>query len=143
MAYPKSPKDTVGGMKYFPRMLDKIRLHARGELPSEYHPNMGAQRSADGVCLNFLRINYDDLKKRVLEGGTDEEILEWCYQKGRRLNQGDLTVWNEFMSKFGWKDFAAPSLEQQKQAAGITDRHDIETIGQFIDWEEGRLGKAV
>jgi len=124
---------------YFGRMLDKIRLRARGELPEEYHANLGVPRSADGVCLNFLRINYDDLKKRVMERGTDEEILEWAYEKGRRLNQGDLTVWNEFMNKFGWKDFASPMLEQQKQAAGITDRADIETIGQFIDWEEGRF----
>lgn len=139
--YPKSPNDQVSGMIYFGRMLDKIRLHARGELPEAYHKNMGAMRSADGVCLNFLRINYDHLKKRVLEGGTDEEILEWCYDKGRRLNQGDLTVWNEFMRKFGWKDSATPVLEQQKQAAGISDRADIETIAQFIDWEEGRLQK--
>ena len=139
--YPKSPGETVGGMRYFARMLDKIRLRARGELPEAYHPNMGVPRSADGICLNFLRINYQDLKKRVMEDGTDEEILEWCFEKGRRLNQGDLTVWNEFMTKFGWKDFAAPMLEAQKQAAGICDRTDIETISQFIDWEEGRLSK--
>jgi len=30
--YPKSPKEMTGGMLYFPRMLDKIRLHGRGEL---------------------------------------------------------------------------------------------------------------
>ena len=138
--YPKSPNELIGGMMHFGRMLDKIRRHGRGELPEAYHKNMGIPRSADGVCLNFLRINYDDLKKRVMEGGTDEEILEWCYQNGRRLNDGDLTVWNEFMRKFGWKDFASSMLEQQKQAAGISDRADIETISQFIDWEEGRFG---
>ena len=137
--YPKSPKDCVSGMMYFGRMLDKIRLHARGELPEEYHANMGIPRSADGICLNFLRVKYDDLKKRVAEGGSDEEVLEWCFQNGRRLNEGDLTVWNEFMTKFGWKDFVTPVLQRNKQAAGITDRHDIETIGQFIDWEEGRF----
>src|SRR6202521_2083174 len=103
--YPRSPKDCASGMMYFPRMLDKIRLHARGELRPEYHANMGLPRSADGVCLNFLRIKYEDLKKRVLEGGSDEEILEWCFQNGRRLNEGDLTVWNCFMAKFGWNDF--------------------------------------
>ncbi len=123
---------------YFPRMLDKIRLRARDELPPEYHPNMGIRRSADGMCLNFLRIDYPDLKKRVLEGGTDEEILEWCYQKGRRLNEGDLVVWNNFMTKFGWNDFATPTLQKQKAAAGMADRNDIETIGDFIDLEEGR-----
>jgi uncharacterized protein DUF5069 len=137
-AYPKSPNDAVGGMGYFGRMIDKIRLHAKGELPEEYHPNMGIPRSADGICTNFLRVNYADLKKRVLEGGTDEEILEWCFEKGRRLNQGDLRVWNEFMRKFGWKDFATPLLERAKQAAGVMDRADLETIAQFMDWEEGR-----
>ena len=30
--YPKSPKAKAGGMMYFPRMLDKIRLFAKGEL---------------------------------------------------------------------------------------------------------------
>jgi hypothetical protein len=140
-SYPKSTADEVGGMRYFGRMIDKIRLHSRGELPGEYHPNLGIPRSADGICLNFLRVNYDDLKKRVLEGGTDEEILEWCYEKGRRLNQGDLTVWNEFIRKFGWNDFATSILERNKQAAGVTDRDDLQTIGEFMDWEEGRFGE--
>ena len=125
-------------MIYFPRMLDKIRLHAQGELPEEYHANMGAPRSADGVCLNFLRINYEDLKKRVADGGTDEEILEWCFQKGRRLNEGDVTVWNNFMTKFGWNDFATPMLEKLKQENGISDRDEIKTIPELIDFEEGR-----
>jgi uncharacterized protein DUF5069 len=137
-AYPKSPKEKVGGMIYLPRMLDKIRLRAKGELDEEYHANMGKPRSADGACLNFLRVNYDELHKRVLEGGSDEEILEWCYEKGRHLNEGDLLVWNEFMTKFGWNDFRTPVLEQMKQKLGIADRDDIGTIGDVIDFEEGR-----
>lgn len=129
----------VGGMRYFPRMLDKIRLHARGELGPQYHANMGKPQSADGVCLNFLRINYDDLRERVLAGGTDEEILEWCFEKGRRLNEGDLVVWNGFMAKFGWNDFATPTLESGKKQHGITDRGDIKTMGDLIDFEEKRI----
>ena len=136
--YPKSPKEKAGGMVYFPRMLDKIRLRAKGELDEEYHANMGIPRSADGMCLNFLRVNYDELRERVLQGGSDEEILEWCFEKGRRLNEGDLVVWNEFMTKFGWKDFRTPILEQMKQELGIADRGDIETIGDLIDFEEKR-----
>jgi Domain of unknown function (DUF5069) len=137
-AYPKSPKETVGGMRYFPRMLDKIRLHARGELGEEYHKNLGAPVSADGACLNFLRVNYVDLRRRVQEGGTDEEILEWCYQKGRRLNEGDLLVWNGFMSKFGWNDFATPNLERLKKECGIAERNDIITMSDAIDFDEKR-----
>jgi hypothetical protein len=84
--YPKRLKDTTKGMMYFPRMLDKIRLHARGKLHEDYHKNLGAQRAADGACCNFLRVHYRDLRERVLQSGTDEEILNWCFENGRRPN---------------------------------------------------------
>ena len=34
-------------------MLNKIRLHAKGELPSDYHENLG--RGFDEKCVKFLR----------------------------------------------------------------------------------------
>jgi Domain of unknown function (DUF5069) len=136
--YPKSPNEEVGGMKYFARMLDKIRLHTEGELSEDYHANLGKQQAADGVCCNFLRVNYDDLHYRVLQGGNDEEILEWCYSKGRRLNRGDLVVWNGFVSKLGWNDFASPKLASAKEQLGVTERADLQTIADVMDFEEGR-----
>ena len=136
--YPKSPKEMICGMIYFPRMLDKIRLHARGELHEDYHENLGAQRAADGACYNFLRVNYADLRDRVVQGGSDEEILEWCFEKGRRLNEGDLVVWNGFASKLGWRDFATPMLERVKKEHGISERDDIVTIPDLIDLDEER-----
>ncbi len=116
-------------MRYFGRMLDKIRLHALGKLAPEYHRNLGKEMAADGRCLDFLRVKYDDLSARVLAGGSDEEILEWCFETGRRLNEGDLLVWN---------DFASPTLERGKKEAGISDRADIRTMGDLIDFEEKR-----
>jgi hypothetical protein len=137
--YPKSPKEMTRGMMYFPRMLDKIRLHARGELHQDYHKNLGAVKAADGVCCNFLRVHYRDLRERVLQGGTDEEILGWCFEKGRRLNDGDLFVWNGFASKLGWRDSATPILEAAKKKRGIANRSDIVTIPDLIDFDEGRF----
>ncbi|CAN5602092.1 hypothetical protein BH18VER1_BH18VER1_14900 [soil metagenome] len=90
--YPKSPKEMVGGLMYFPRMIDKMRLHSQGRLAVDYHENLGAARSGDGMCYKFLRLEYTALRERVIAGGTDEEILEWCYTTGRRLNEGDLIV---------------------------------------------------
>src|SRR5712671_1168904 len=136
--YPKSPKEMTKGMMYFPRMLDKIRLHGCGQLPEDYHKNFGTPRTADGACCNFLRIHHRDLCERVKQGGTDEEILEWCFEKGRRLNEGDFLVWNAFNSKLGWNDFRTPTLKKLKQQHGITDRTDIVTIADLIDFDEGR-----
>ena len=101
-------------------------------------PNLGRPQTADGACTNFLRINYGVLRQRVLKGGSDEEILDWCYTNGRRLNEGDLVVWNSFVNKLGWNDFASPVLEEGKQKHGITDRTDISTVADFIDFEEKR-----
>jgi gluconokinase len=126
-------------MIYFPRMLDKIRMHARGELDKDYHPNLGNRRAADGVCCSFMHVDYGQLRERVLEGGSDEEIQDWCFEAGRHLNEGDLFVWNNFATKLGWNDFAAPTLAKRKKEMGIEHRTDIATIPDLIDFDEGRL----
>jgi gluconokinase len=63
-------------------MLDKIRLQAQGKLPPDYKHGTGTDTR---VC-RFLGVDYDNVVKRTLDGGTDEEILEWCFAHGRRPN---------------------------------------------------------
>jgi Domain of unknown function (DUF5069) len=133
----RSPSEKVGGLFYFGRMLDKIRLHAKGELPSDYHANLG--KGFDEKCVRFLRVNYDELAEHVKKGGTDEEILQWCFNVGRRPDDDDLYVWNEFMRKRGWNDEVSETLAWRKKEAGMSDRSDIQTSFQFIDADEGRL----
>jgi Domain of unknown function (DUF5069) len=137
--FPHSPSEKVGGLFYFGRMLDKIRLKARGELPPDYHANLG--KGFDEKCVKFLRIDYDQLVKRVKHGGTDEEILEWCFTLGRQPSEDDIYVWNEFMRKRGWNDEVSEIVNRRKAEAGMTDRSDIQTSFQFIDADEGRLPK--
>ena len=118
-------------------MLDKIRLHAQGELASDYHPNLG--KGFDEKCVGFLRVNYDQLVERVKEDDTDEEILQWCFGVGRKPSESDIYVWNEFMRKRGWNDEVSEMVERRKAEAGMADRSDIQTSFQFIDADEGRL----
>jgi hypothetical protein len=72
---PRSPHDIVGGLVYFPRMLDQIRLHARGDLPEAYHNNLG--REFDGHCLAFLHASTLSCASGCSPASPDEEILEW------------------------------------------------------------------
>ena len=134
--YPKSPKEMTSGMMWFPRMVDKIRLHARGKLTEDYHENLGG--GMDKRCLGFLRVEYPELRERVLQGGSDEEILEWCFEKGRRLDDGDLLIWNSFVSKFGWNDQVTKRLEELKEKIGVPHRTDIVTIPDLLDLDEKR-----
>jgi gluconokinase len=133
---PRSPHDKAGGMAWFPRMLDKIRIHARGELDADYHANLG--NGMDGFCLAYLRIDHAALTARVLEGGSDEGILAWCFANGRELNHGDLFVWNNFVTRVGWNDFASKRLAAMKIEFGLAHRDDIRTIPDLIDLDEGR-----
>lgn len=133
----RSPSEKIGGLFYFGRMLDKIRLHAKGELPSDYHANLGT--GFDEKCVKFLRVDYGRLMERVNQGGTDEEILDWCFTVGRKPIADDIYVWNEFMRKRGWNDEVSEMVVRRKAEGGMTDRSDIETSFQFIDADEGRL----
>lgn len=133
---PRSTQDATEGLRYFGRMLDKIRLRADGKLDHDYHENMG--RGADARLMRFLHIDYEKLRARVLEGGTDTEILEWCYMHGHRLDENDKLIWNGFISKLGWNDAASEYLAENKAAAGLADRDDIQTLAHLFDVEEGR-----
>jgi gluconokinase len=128
----RSSYEKVGGLVFFGRMLDKIRLRAEGKLPADY--NVGTRM--DARCARFLHINYTMLAERTLQGGTDEEILEWCFEHGRRPNDEEIHVWNAFMSKRGWRDEASEALAEEKKARGFARRDDIQTFFDFHQADE-------
>ncbi len=132
----RSPAAKVRGLVYFGRMLDKIRAQLRGELPPVYQANLG--KGFDGNCTTFLRVDYAQLVELVKQGGSDEEILEWCYNHGRRPADDDLAVWNEFMRKRGWNDEITEFLVRRKKEGGMAGRSEIRTMFEYIDVDEGR-----
>jgi len=135
-AVPQSAFIETSGLAFFARTLSKIRLFAAGELRADFHANLGS--GADGRLCDFLRVEYAALRERVLAGGTDEEVLAWCYTTGRELSKGDLLVWNGFALKLGWNDFASGRLKKVKEEAGLGHRDDIQTMPQFFEVDEGR-----
>ena len=132
----RSCHDTVGGIVYFGRMLDKIRLHAQGKLPADYHENLG--KGFDGRCCSFLHVNYDGIVARVKQGGTDEEILRWCFAHGRKPTDEEIEIWNDYMRKRGWRDSSSKRLVERLKESGLSHRTDIETFFDYIDADEGR-----
>jgi len=132
------------GLIYFARMLDKIRLKARGKLPSDYFTGVDEDPTMfDARCTRFLAVNYDELVERTLKGGSDEEILEWCFERGRKPNEEEIAIWNAFLSKRGWRDDASADLQAARGRSGLSDRDDIQTWVDLHDAEEGRKPEAV
>ena len=132
----RSPAAKVGGIVYFGRMLDKIRADAKGELPPEYQANLG--KGFDASCTAFLRVEYNQIVELVKQGGTDEEVLSWCFVNGRKPDDEEIYVWNEFMRKRGWNDEITEFLVRRKKEAGMAGRSEIKTMFEFIDVDEGR-----
>lgn len=133
----RSPHVKTGGIVYFARMLDKIRLHASGQLPQDYVANLGD--GFDLRCVNFLRVSYDSLVSVANAGASDDEALGWCYAHGHRPSEEEIEVWNEFMRKRGWNDGGSDRLKQRLAEGGHQDRTDIQTFFDYIDLDEGRI----
>lgn len=143
MKVPKSPYVRLNGIVYFPRMLEKIRLHAAGELREDLHANLGS--GFDERCCDFLQVSYPDVAARVRDGLDDAAVLEWCFQQGFRPTEEQIEVWSEFMRKRGWKDELSGRLAERKAEGGFSDRDDIAVMFDYIDADEGRPtgGRAV
>lgn len=133
---PRSPRDEINRMLYFPRLCDKIRLHSEGKLESDYIENLGG--GMDLWTCQFLGVDYADLRDKVLGGASDEEALAWCRENGNPRGELELTWWNSYMQSRGYRDNMTDRLAFRKDEAGWNDRDDIITFFDFIDVDEGR-----
>ena len=138
---PVTDHQKTKGLIYFARMLDKIRLNASGKLPPGYFVGVEDPTFFDARCTRFLGVDYDDLVNRTVQGGTDDEILEWCFENGRRPNEEEIEIWNAFILKRGWRDDGSTDLKAAKKRAGWEDRDDIQTWVDLHDAEEGRTSR--
>lgn len=134
--FPRSPYDREGGLVYFPRMLDKIRLQQAGALPADYHANMGA--GFDLRCCDFLNVDYGAMAAQVNEGKSDAEVLEWCCVNGRRPSDNEIFMWNEYLRKCGWNDHYSDRLRARLEGLGMAGRADVLTMFDLIEVDEGR-----
>jgi len=124
--------EQVGGIVFFGRMLDKIRLHAAGKLPPDYKHGAGTDLR---VC-RFLRVEYPAVVERVLAGATDAEALEWCFKNGRKPDEEEIFMFNAFLTKRAWRDNQTAELEEMKRQRGFAGRDDIQTFFDFHKADE-------
>jgi gluconokinase len=120
-------------------MLDKIRMHLAGDIDEAYRPYLG--KGFDGRCCEFLRVDYEDLRKLVEEGQSNEEVLAWCCQNGRNWDDMDILMYNSFMVKRGWNDEdpeVSAWLGELKRRTGLAHRDDLKTFFEYLDADEQR-----
>jgi hypothetical protein len=140
--YPRSPKLRLGGLAHLPRLLDKIRLRHRGEIQDYNYLTVGF----DKHLLDLLQINGSELEGRVLQGGTDEELLAWIQARAKPLSDEDIREWNKRILHGGPKDDAGRQRFQDR-LAGIAAKRGVPvsvlptvtTWSEIIELDEGRL----
>ena len=130
------------GIIFFARMVDKIRLQARGVLPPGYHLGVSGDPTAFDVRFcRFWEVSYDEIAAKTLEGVTTEEVFRHAFRNRTPPTDIQILVWNAFLSKRGWRDTGTPGLIAGKAANGLADRADIQTYVDLQDVEEGRAPK--
>ena len=135
--FPRSPYDSIRGLVYFLRMLDKIRIHAAGKLPASHCEQLGD--GFDGRCVRLLGVPYGEVKQRVLAGEKDEAVLDWCLANGRNPNEEEIDIWSNFMKKRGWRDEAHERLLFRIKESHLEARAaECATMFDYIDIDEGR-----
>ena len=149
MKTPRSDYDATQGVLFFSRMLDKLRLKEQGLLPADHnYAGCPVHDCFDGYFCRFFGIDVPQLVARVRAGGSDDEILDWCFASFGRPDEEKIKLWNNFVVKRGWRDDSTKELEETKRANGLVDRADIQirhrtdspwrTWVDFHDVDEGR-----
>jgi hypothetical protein len=134
---PRSPRDEIDGVIYFPRLCHKVRLHAAGGLDPQYHANLGA--GMDLWTCQFLGVDYIALAEQIRGGKSDAEALAWARESGTARSAPEFAWWSAFMRTRGFRDDLAERLVLRKAESGFRDRDDILTFMDYIDADEGRL----
>ena len=88
--FPRSPREKVGGMVHLGRLFDKIRLRHKGLIQGYNYLTTGF----DKYLLDMLTLKGEDLEQRVLQGGTDDELLAWVKANGKSLSEAEIRMWN-------------------------------------------------
>lgn len=142
MEYPRSPKESLGGIAHLGRLFDKIRLRRRGLLLDYNYLTAGF----DKYLLDFLQLDGAALEARVHQGGTDQELLAWVQSMARPLSDDDIRRWNEWIMTARPQDESDRiryhrRLEEiaRKRGISVSSLPPIHTWTEAIDLDEGRL----
>jgi hypothetical protein len=91
---PTSPSERVGGYVILARMDDKCRAMIAGEL-GEYHSDC----PLDHMLLDFKGVSFEEIKKELADGATDEDIAKYLDTHGTPKSPDEVKAWSDDMDK--------------------------------------------
>jgi hypothetical protein len=135
--YPRSPRETMCGWVYLPRIIDKTRLHLAGKLHADYQENL--TKGFDGTWLKAAGLTAENFIEVVKNSITDGQIADWVAKNVQRTDE-QKKAFNDFVLNRGRDDEAAKArLKMRKEQSGLGHRDDLQTIVDYIDADEKRI----
>ncbi len=140
--YPRSPKILVGGIAHLGRFIDKIRLRHVGQIQDYNYMTVGF----DKYLVDFLGIAPHAFERRVLAGGTDEELLDWVNANGKAVSDAEILLFSRNLLKAEPKDDRTRQRFQDrlqevaaKRGVAAASLPPVTTWVDLIELDEGRM----
>ena len=129
---PRSPRVRLGGYVILPRMLDKGRATiARKNGEYNYACPL------DERFLEFAGIDPEPLKKKLADGKSDGEILEWVEKTGKnKRTDAEIAAWSEFAERRVPGDAESRSYFNELHQKTAPKREDITTRFDLLDVDD-------
>ena len=138
----RSPRETLDGYVILPRLIDKVRLHARGTLPPEYLPQLLAPEPAlDGRFIAFTGLDAEALRAAILASPDDPAILTWVERHAKPHTAGEKRAWAEAIDAY--RPDAQRAARRAQNYPTVAARFDVGGMSVFdvIDLDEGRIDR--
>lgn len=136
----RSPRESLGGYILLPRLIDKVRLLAKGQLPQVYAANvLGAEFTLDGRFLAFAGLKAEALRQVIVSSRTDEEVLAWIRDHAKPATPIEKRAWAEQIDRY--RPDAALAEYRRRIYQELAKRVDVGSLSvlDLIDMDEGRL----
>ncbi len=136
----RSPRESLGGYILLPRLIDKVRLLAKGQLPQVYAANvLGAEFTLDGRFLAFTGLKAEALRQVIVSSRTDEEVLAWIRDHAKPATPIEKRAWAEQIDRY--RPDAALAEYRRCIYQELAKRVDVGSLSvlDLIDMDEGRL----
>lgn len=135
-AFPRSPRETLGGYVVAARTLDKCRSAIAGTL-GEYHFDC----PLDNFFFGFTGIGAEEFKAEVATGASDAKMAEWIQANSTQEDNRSIVQWNNDMR---YKRISEMPIELQEFLEGYIP--EVIPSGKVVyywfdvyDIEEGRI----
>ena len=132
--FPRSGREQLGGIVFLPRTIDKMRAFINGTA-GEY----SSHRGLSSRVFNLFGVTPEQFEQAVRENPTDEGVLQWLQEHGKRPSQQEIEAHNQAVLNAGPQDEQGMArFRANLERLGFGDRTDVKTHVDAEDLEEGR-----